>query len=453
MSGGHKLLVIVRTLRRRWVLLAVILLAATLWVERSSVWAAGGNVELNQTIPPLPPTPTPTEPATPTPRPPTPTPTPRPNTGNQGEQPAPTATPVQSGDQSAASPAGESQAAVNPLTASVTALTLNVRQGPGTTFAIIGRLTRGTEVTVSGRSADSAWLYICCVPETQVNGWISAQFVTPNYTVEQLDALPVDDGTTLIGGIGGSASITSSTTITAVVSVPALNARAAPSTDAAILGRFTSGAQLTVLGRNSAGDWWLVCCAPNGAGNVWVASSFVQSNASAEQMAVLPVVTGRGTPVAVATEVGAAPAAAANVASAPAGPAIVLTGPPQLLPAVQGEPLVMLFTVANPGRAAAANAEFSFELPAGLRFISASATDGGEVAASETASGASLVIVTWPELAAGANATVRITATVDKGVSNGAVLGSSAVALASNAASTFVSVVVGTPPTTLPDFR
>jgi hypothetical protein len=113
----------------------------------------------------------------------------------------------------------------------------------------------------------------------------------------------------------------------------------------------------------------------------------------------------------------------------------------------------MLFTVANPGRAAAANAEFSFELPAGLRFISASATDGGEVAASEMASGASLVVVTWPELAAGANATVRITATVDKGVSNGAVLGSSAVALASNAASTFVSVVVGTPPTTLPDFR
>ncbi|MFN3981214.1 MAG: SH3 domain-containing protein [Caldilinea sp.] len=453
MSGGHKLLVVVRTLRRHWLLLAVILLAATLWVERSSVWAAGGSVELNQTIPPLPPTPTPTEPATPTPRPPTPTPTLRPNTGNQGQQPAPTATPVQSGAQSVATLAEENQTTASPLTASVLALTLNVRQGPGTTFVIIGRLTRGTEVTVSGRSADSAWLYICCVPETQINGWISAQFVAPNYTVEELDALPVDDGTTLVGGIGGSATITSSVTVTAVVSVPALNARAAPSTNAAILGRFTGNAQLTVLGRNSAGDWWLVCCAPNGAGNVWVASSFVQSNASAERMAALPVVTGRGSPVVVATEAVAAPAAAVNAASAPAGPAIVLTGPPRLLPAVQGEPLVMLFTVANPGRAAAANAEFSFELPAGLRFVSASATDGGEVVASETASGALLVVVTWPELAAGANATVRIAATVDKEVSNGAVLGSSAVALASNAASTFVSVVVGTPPTTLPDFR
>lgn len=445
MNEQHKLLRSVKTLRPNWLLLAVILLAATLWAERSSVWAADSSMgELQQTIPTLPPTPTPTEPVTPTPRPPTPTPTPRPNTGNQGGQPAPTAPPVQADDQPTA--AEESQeAAASPLTASVTALALNVRQGPGTTFAIIGRLTNGTQVTVLGRSADGAWLYICCLPGTQTNGWISAQFAAPNYTTAQLDSLPVGDGTTPIGGIGGSATITSSVAVTGVVSVPALNARAAPSTNAAILGRFTSGAQLSVLGRNAAGDWWLVCCAPNGAGNVWVASSFVQSSASAAIRSALPIATGLGIPVVAS--------ATAPVASASAGPAIVLTGPQRLLPAVQGQSVVLLFTVTNPGNAAAANAEFSFELPTGLHFVSASATDGGEAVESETAGGASLVIVTWPELAAGANATVRITAAADKTLANGAVLGGSAVALASNAASTFVPVAVGMPPVTLPDFR
>jgi len=451
MNGQRNLLLVVRTLRRHWLLLAVLLVGAALWAERAPALAADATTELNQTIPTLPPTPTPTEPATPTPRPPTPTPTPRPDNGNQGGQPAPTAIPAQeTGQQPADIAVEESQAAASPLTASVTALALNVRQGPGTTFPVIGRLTSGAQVTVLGRNADGTWLYICCLPDTQTNGWISAQFVAPNYTPAQLDALPVGDGATLIAGIDATTSLTSSLVVSGVVAVPALNARAEPSTSGAILGRFTSGAQLTVLGRNAGGDWWLVCCAPNGAGNVWVAAEFVRSDASAATLAALPVVTGRGTPVAAASTAGAAGAA---TTSAPVGSAIVLTGPQRLLPAVQGESIALLFTVANPGRTAATNAEFSFELPTGLRFVSASATDGGDAAESETANGASLVVVTWPELAAGANATVRITATVDKALADGAVLGGAAVALASNVASTFVPVAVGMPPVTLPDFR
>lgn len=459
MNVQRKLMNVMSVSRRGWLLLAVLLLAAMFGVERSTVWAADGTVELHQTIPTLPPTPTPTPPNTPTPRP--PTPTPRPNNGNQGEQPAPTATPVQASDQPAAAPAEEAQeTAASPLSASVTALALNVRQGPGTTFAVIGRLTGGAQVTVLGRSADGAWLYICCIPGTQTGGWISAQFVAPGYTTAQLDALPVGQGGDSAAGIGSAGTITSSVAVTGVVSVPALNARAAPSTNDAILGRFASGAQVTVLGRNAAGDWWLVCCAPNGAGNVWVAASFVRSGAEAATLASLPVITGRNAPA--ATNALAAPviegsptptAVATPVAPTSAAPAIVLTGPQRLLPAVQGEPVVLLFTVANPGSGAAESAEFAFELPAGLRFVSASATDGGEATESETTSGSSLVVVTWPSLAAGANATVRITAVADEALANGAVLNSSAVVAASNAASTFAPVEVGMPPVALPDFR
>lgn len=435
MKMRDNLLQNLQVLRQNWLLLAVILLTATLWMERSPVWAADGNVELHQTIPPLPPTPTPTEVASPTPRPPTPTPTPRPNTGNQGKQDDPTAPPVQTGEPPASSEASQ-DAVASLLTASVTVPVLNVRQGPGTTFAVIGRLTSGAQVTVLGRNADSTWLYVCCIAGTQTGGWISAQFVTPNFTAAQLDALPVGEGGALTAVIDGAGTITSSALITGVVSVPVLNARAAPSTSAEILGRFNRGAQLTVLGRNAASDWWLVCCAPNGAGNVWVASSFVDSDATVD---ALPVVTGRG--------------AAVTPALTPTEPSIMLRGPQRLLPAVQGRSVAFLFTVANPGLAAATNAEFSFEMPAGLRFVSASATDGGDIVESQTASGASLVVVTWSELVAGANATVRIIAAVDQALANGLVLAGTAAAIASNAASTFAPVAVGLPPIALPDFR
>ena len=208
MNVQRKLVRATPVLRRNWLLLAVILLTAVLWAGHSPVRAADGTVELHQTIPTLPPTPTPTAPATPTPRPPTPTPTPRPNSGDQGGQSAPTATPVQAGAQPTAAPAEATQETVaSPLTASINALALNVRQGPGTTFDVIGRLTNGAQVTVLGRSADGAWLFICCIPGTQTAGWISAQFAAPNYTAAQLDALPVGEGAV-------SATVTSSVPVT-----------------------------------------------------------------------------------------------------------------------------------------------------------------------------------------------------------------------------------------------
>jgi uncharacterized repeat protein (TIGR01451 family) len=442
--------------RRRWISPAMLLVVfgAMLWFGGSHALAADLPLDINQTIP-SPPTPTPLPPpATPTQRPPTPAPPPtsRPDNGDQGAQDSPALTPVQEGGESVPATAPVN-APSSPITATVAVPALNVRQGPGTTFAVIGRLTGGAQVTVLARNAGSTWLNICCLPETQTAGWISAQFVTPAYTAEQLAVLPVGDGTTLIAGINTTATLTASTAVIGVVSVPSLNARAEPSTDAAVLGRFTSGAQVTVLGRNSAGNWWLVCCLPGGAGNAWVAAGFVSSGATDSTRAALPVITGRDT-LNAANTTNATPVATPTPEPAALTEAeLVLTGPQSLLAAVQGGQVVFSFTVTNPGTVSATQAEFSFEIPAGLTFVSASATDGGETAQADTASGASLVIVTWVDLPADASATVRITATVDRDLANGTVLDGSAVALAGNAASTFVPVSVGLPPVAPPDFQ
>jgi uncharacterized protein YgiM (DUF1202 family) len=51
------------------------------------------------------------------------------------------------------------------LTGVISATTLNVRQGPGGAFPVVGRLPNGTVVTVVARNADNTWLNICCLPD------------------------------------------------------------------------------------------------------------------------------------------------------------------------------------------------------------------------------------------------------------------------------------------------
>ncbi len=53
--------------------------------------------------------------------------------------------------------------ATGALTAVVQVVSLNVRQGPGTTYAVAGKLPEGTEITVEGRNEAGDWWNICCV--------------------------------------------------------------------------------------------------------------------------------------------------------------------------------------------------------------------------------------------------------------------------------------------------
>jgi len=66
-----------------------------------------------------------------------------------------------------------------------------VREGPGVRYAILGVVTRGEMLTVSGRNEQGNWWYICCTPATGGPGWVSAAFLTPNFTPDQANDLPV----------------------------------------------------------------------------------------------------------------------------------------------------------------------------------------------------------------------------------------------------------------------
>ncbi len=59
----------------------------------------------------------------------------------------------------------------------VTANVLNVREGPGTDFKVIGTLTLNTVVTAIGVNSDGTWRQI--TSSSGLTGWCSAQYLTP----------------------------------------------------------------------------------------------------------------------------------------------------------------------------------------------------------------------------------------------------------------------------------
>lgn len=67
---------------------------------------------------------------------------------------------------------------------------LNIRQGPSRTTTSLGKLQKGTTVTVVGRNGDGTWLQIQ-IPDKSDLGWVSAEFVTVDGDV---NTLPVVGG-------------------------------------------------------------------------------------------------------------------------------------------------------------------------------------------------------------------------------------------------------------------
>jgi uncharacterized protein YraI len=65
---------------------------------------------------------------------------------------------------------------------------LNVRAGPGPTYAILGRLTQGTQVTLTGKSEDGNFFQIQ-YPEPGKYGWVSKTFI--DLVSGSVDSLPV----------------------------------------------------------------------------------------------------------------------------------------------------------------------------------------------------------------------------------------------------------------------
>lgn len=466
---------VVRWMGSHWLVITIAILTMALGLftlAGGQPVQAASEVEFNQTVPP----PTPRPPAEPT----KPTPAPDNNDNNDDDNndddnnaggaytPAP-AQPA-TGDK----PAAPAAAAPDGLTAVVQALTLNVRQGPGTSFPVVGKLRQDTVVTVLGRNQAGDWWSICCVPDTTTPGWVSASFLTPNFAADLAAGLPVVGASVAVATPAPALTSTVATIDAAATPLPdgipgavtalTLNVRRGPGVNNPVVGKIRQDQGISVLGRNATGDWLYICCLTGAQPNGWVSAQYITPTftlADLPEAAVSAPATPEATPAPVTpTETVTNTTAAATVtpeaadpAAAPAGDTTLTVGIEQRPPfAVQGKEIALIFTIANTDETTANNVVLRSELPAVLTLADVTASLAGEISQETGADGAAVVVVTWPAVEAGATATVNARVTVAADAPNGAVYDNLAAVSAENALDSSAGITIGMPPSMLPEF-
>ncbi|MDE0428466.1 MAG: SH3 domain-containing protein, partial [Caldilineaceae bacterium] len=138
---------------------------------------------------------------------------------------------------------------------------MNVRQGPGTTYEIVGAATLGQEFPVTGKNADGDWWQIDFNGQA---GWLFAPFVTAANT----ENVPVAGGGEMAAPEGAQATVDSD-----------LNVRAGPGTEYDRIGGANAGEQFQITGKDETGEWFrLEFDGQNG----WVFALFVTATGVAD---------------------------------------------------------------------------------------------------------------------------------------------------------------------------
>ena len=141
-------------------------------------------------------------------------------------------------------------------TAVVNTSFLNVRGGPGSQFLVLGVVTGGTELPVTGVSADGDWWRVSTVFG---EGFVFADFIVYRGNSTNVPIVRTSD-------------VSAPTASSVVVLASALNVRSGPSINNPVLGVVPQSFVMTVIGQDTETGWYNVN-SPFGPG--WVANSEV----------------------------------------------------------------------------------------------------------------------------------------------------------------------------------
>ena len=151
---------------------------------------------------------------------------------------------------------------------------MNVRDGPGTDYTIIGTATIGEEFPITGQNEEGDWWQIDYSGQT---GWIYAPFVT----AINAESVPVV-----------SSAMTPATSAAPALAEPVvavngdMNVRAGPGTDYPVVGGATVGDEFPITGKNEEGDWWQIDYSGQ---TGWIYAPFVTAT-NAENVPVAAVI-------------------------------------------------------------------------------------------------------------------------------------------------------------------
>jgi len=155
--------------------------------------------------------------------------------------------PVLLPDGSTGSGGGGGGGAPTGITATVNVYSLNFRAAPSTEAQILRKLNKGSSYPATGRTGDNLWVQLNVEGTT---GWVYAQYVTLS---GDINTLPV------VGG-GGSPQPTPQLQPIGVrgMVMGNLRIREQPTTRSKQIGLMPWGTVVDLLGKNSAGTWYLV---------------------------------------------------------------------------------------------------------------------------------------------------------------------------------------------------
>ncbi len=175
-------------IQNSWIAIALVAVLVLAYAAASPAWAAPSPSNQYQTVPRPTATPSGDPVATATPR-------PDDDKKDSGSSSSGRDNATDSGGSAPVfyiGPDDSSSAMAVGLTATVNVATLNVREGAGTQFPVVGTLAIGDVVNVLARNEANTWWYVCCIPGTNDGGWISAQLLTPNFDrATSADRIPV----------------------------------------------------------------------------------------------------------------------------------------------------------------------------------------------------------------------------------------------------------------------
>jgi N-acetylmuramoyl-L-alanine amidase len=153
-------------------------------------------------------------------------------------------------------------------TAVVNTGALNIRSGPGVSYAVQTSVYRGTTLSLLARNSDASWVRVMLASGRQ--GWVNARYISTSYP---LASLPVQ------GGVSGA---------TGTVISYALNIRSGPGVG---YGRVTSvyrGTGLFLQARTADGSWVKVTL-PDGVTQGWVSAGYIVTTTPIMSLPVVSV--------------------------------------------------------------------------------------------------------------------------------------------------------------------
>lgn len=155
-------------------------------------------------------------------------------------------------------------------TATVVTGSLNLRGGPGISFAVVAVLRNGETVFLLARDANSSWVLVRT--QSGVQGWANSNYLRTSVPVSSLP-------------VAGQPPIVPGTAPTGVVTTGALNVRQGPGMAYPSLTTVLQGQTVTLVGRNADSSWLLIRT-PTGVQG-WVNASHIRASTPISNLPVI----------------------------------------------------------------------------------------------------------------------------------------------------------------------